>query len=657
MRFFRSLLVALSALVAATPASAQLWIWSQNPSLNGGIDPTINWLEGMPPSAVNDSSRAEMAIISKWRDDLTGLAVTTGGPTSYALTTQSGNQGGLASSLVAGYKTCFTLNVANGTPATLAIDGQTAKPLRKAPNTALLGNDMAAGVPYCVTYFTSNGGEYILNDYFQVTILVNTANIVNSAVTYAKLQNIVNNNVVLGNILGANQVVQELNGTQLTALLNVFNSTTNGAVPLSGGGTSNFLRADGAWVAPPGGGPGGTNGQIEWNNAGSLGGFTMSGDATIVTSTGVITIANSAVTYAKMQNISANNRVLGNVSGAAGAVTELTPTQLTTLVNVFTTTLSGAVPGSGGGTANFLRADGTWNSPPGTGPGGTNGQIQFNNSGSFGGFTMGGDATITTGGTLTIGSQAVTYSKIQNESNATLLGNDSGAPHAPTEIQLGFGLTFSNTTTLAANPPAPNVQESSTAGSSTYTTPTSGGNLPLYLYVKICGAGGGGGALATNAGGGGTTTSFGSTSASGGGGGSTSATNGGTGGSGGTTGTGTLIHRVSGGMGGAGGLVINSSGGMGGVTAYGGSGAGGVANSAGQAAATGSCAGGGGAGSNGSVGGAAGGGSGEYVEFIITSPASSYGFTVGTKGSGGAAGGIAGGNGSDGYVQVEAHWF
>jgi hypothetical protein len=35
-----------------------------------------------------------------------------------------------------------------------------------------------------------------------------------------------------------------------------FTSTTEGVVPLSGGGTTNFLRADGSWAAPSGGGGG-----------------------------------------------------------------------------------------------------------------------------------------------------------------------------------------------------------------------------------------------------------------------------------------------------------------------------------------------------------------------------------------------------------------
>ena len=33
-----------------------------------------------------------------------------------------------------------------------------------------------------------------------------------------------------------------------------FNHTTEGVVPASGGGATNFLRADGTWTTPPGGG-------------------------------------------------------------------------------------------------------------------------------------------------------------------------------------------------------------------------------------------------------------------------------------------------------------------------------------------------------------------------------------------------------------------
>lgn len=60
------------------------------------------------------------------------------------------------------------------------------------------------------------------------------------------------------------------------------------------------------------------------------------------------------------------NTVKGNNTGGVASPIDLTQAQLTALINVFTTLLSGAVPASGGGTANFLRADATWQAPPGT---------------------------------------------------------------------------------------------------------------------------------------------------------------------------------------------------------------------------------------------------------------------------------------------------
>jgi hypothetical protein len=52
--------------------------------------------------------------------------------------------------------------------------------------------------------------------------------------------------------------VQDLTGTQVTAMLDAFTTSQKGLAPASGGGTTNFLRADGAWAAPPGGGATGT---------------------------------------------------------------------------------------------------------------------------------------------------------------------------------------------------------------------------------------------------------------------------------------------------------------------------------------------------------------------------------------------------------------
>jgi uncharacterized protein DUF5907 len=95
---------------------------------------------------------------------------------------------------------------------------------------------------------------------------------------------------------------------------------------------------------------------------------TLSGDVTGSGATAIAaTIANDAVTYAKMQNVSATARFIGRISAAAGDPEELTGTQATTLLDVFTSSLKGVVSASGGGATNFLRADGTWAAPAGAG--------------------------------------------------------------------------------------------------------------------------------------------------------------------------------------------------------------------------------------------------------------------------------------------------
>jgi hypothetical protein len=76
-------------------------------------------------------------------------------------------------------------------------------------------------------------------------------------------------------------------------------------------------------------------------------------------------IADGSLPLAKLVAIAAA-RILGSVAG--GAPAELTGTQVTALLDAFTTGLKGLVPASGGGTVNFLRADGAFAVPAGTSP-------------------------------------------------------------------------------------------------------------------------------------------------------------------------------------------------------------------------------------------------------------------------------------------------
>ena len=92
----------------------------------------------------------------------------------------------------------------------------------------------------------------------------------------------------------------------------------------------------------------------------------LTGDVTAAQASNTTVIANDAVTNAKLANMAAST-IKGNDAGL-GDPLDLSVTQVTAMLNVFTDLLKGLVPASGGGTANFLRADGTFAAPTATAP-------------------------------------------------------------------------------------------------------------------------------------------------------------------------------------------------------------------------------------------------------------------------------------------------
>jgi hypothetical protein len=200
-----------------------------------------------------------------------------------------------------------------------------------------------------------NGAGLIRSDLATIgpiTVLpITTGMLANNAVTYAKMQQVSATSRVLGRVTSGAGNVEEITPAQLTALINQFSSTLPGAAPASGGGSTNFLRADGTWAAPPG-------------NVTSI--FGRSGVVVAAANDYSFSQLSGQATLAQLPSI-ANSTVLGNVSGSSAVPVALTATQLTTLINAFSSSLPGAAPASGGGTTNYLRADGSWAAPPGTG--------------------------------------------------------------------------------------------------------------------------------------------------------------------------------------------------------------------------------------------------------------------------------------------------
>lgn len=176
------------------------------------------------------------------------------------------------------------------------------------------------------------------------------------AVTNAKLADMAANSIKGNNTGGAANPV-DLTATQTTAMLDVVVGDsgaggTKGLVPAPGAGDAaagKFLKADGSFAVPSG-----------------TGITQLTSDVTAGPGSGsqAATIANNAVTNAKAAQMAAHT-FKGNNTGSTANAIDLTKAEITAELNQFTTTLQGVVPGSGGGSTNFLRADGTWAAPAG----------------------------------------------------------------------------------------------------------------------------------------------------------------------------------------------------------------------------------------------------------------------------------------------------
>ncbi len=186
--------------------------WDSNANNNTTVGAgAINIAEGCPPGNINDAIREVMAAaVRSWGGQHSGMSRPAG--------VQAGR---------------FWLDTSNATAPVLKwFDGTDDIPFMT--------------IDYSANTITLDSGVVVPLADGSIT----TAKLADNAVTLAKMADLASG-VILGRSSAGTGDPEALTGTQVTALLDVFTSTAKGLAPASGGGTTNFLRADGTWAAPP----------------------------------------------------------------------------------------------------------------------------------------------------------------------------------------------------------------------------------------------------------------------------------------------------------------------------------------------------------------------------------------------------------------------
>ena len=225
-----------------------------------------------------------------------------------------------------------------------------------------------------------------------------------SAVTYAKMQNVSTNQLVLGRNTSGSGHVEELTASQVLDWVGstqgqILFRDVSGWTVLSPGTNGQILKTQGAGANPT------------WVTIGTLSDGDK-GDITVSSSGAAFTIDNDAVTYAKMQNVSATSRVLGRKTAGAGDTEELTFSEVLDFVgsaaqgDILYRNASAWVRLGAGTSGYYLQTQGA----------GANPQWAAVTSNPLADGDKGDITVSASGATWTIDNDAVTYAKIQNVS-------------------------------------------------------------------------------------------------------------------------------------------------------------------------------------------------------------------------------------------------
>jgi hypothetical protein len=232
------------------------------------------------------------------------------------------------------------------------------------------GWSLALGLPATAAVPNGTYGEITVSSAGTIWNLnagvVGTNELVASSVTFSKLLA-----ATAAGFVGATGAGNfgQLTGTQATSLLDPFSSTLKGLVPASGGGTSLFLRADGTWATPPGGGVAGTTtNALTLNNSGTgaASGSTFNGSGPITisyNSIGALGLGGGTLTGPLLTAASATGGAGLRVPAGVAPTSPANGDAWTTAAGVFwringvtkqTAFLDSSITGSSGSVANAL---------------------------------------------------------------------------------------------------------------------------------------------------------------------------------------------------------------------------------------------------------------------------------------------------------------
>lgn len=130
---------------------------SKTPAVNidiGGVAITVG---AMAPSNVGPAFRALAAMLKKWQEDFGGALTTTGSANAYLLDTNSNPYAG-ALTYADGDTFAFIASFTNSGAATLNVESEGAKAIRKLNDQALASGDIVSGSAYTVHYDASANG-------------------------------------------------------------------------------------------------------------------------------------------------------------------------------------------------------------------------------------------------------------------------------------------------------------------------------------------------------------------------------------------------------------------------------------------------------------------------------------------------------------------